>query len=322
MAVVPESRATRTDMSAVLQATPQRYQAPTVRTEVRSVWSAQALRGIGATWSVREQALYWVDAASQQLHRFDPARKLRDSWSLGEDIGGVAECMEHPGLLLTLRRDLAIFDPDTGRLQRLHQAEPAQPGNRMGMGRCDAQGRLWFCTHNASNSSPTGALYRYTGGSQCTRVLAGLGGGHGPAWSLDQRTLFLTDAAQRRVLAFDFDPDKGTLGIARTWLQLDPRAGIPNGLCTDAVGRIWLARGGAGCVSCHDADTGEELLRIPVPASQVTGCAFGGKDLHTLFITSASQPSPHTALFEEPLAGALFAVDIDSPGSATHWFVG
>lgn len=320
--MAPESHATHTDMAAVLQATPQRYQAPMVRTEVRSVWSAQALRGAGAVWSRREDALYWVDTAGRQLHRFDPVRKLRDSWSFDEDIGAVAECSRQPGLLVALRRDLAIFDPETGRLQRLHQVEPAHPGNRLGDGHCDAQGRFWFGTHNASNPSPTGALYRYAGGSQCTRVHSGLASSHGPAWSPDQRTLFLTDSAQRRVLAYDMDADRGTLSPARTWLQLARHEGSPQGLCTDADGRIWLARAGAGCVSCHAPDTGEELLRIRVPASQVTGCTFGGRDLRTLFITSACQQAVDASLFNEPLAGALFAVEVESPGVPAHLFVG
>lgn len=324
MAVAPESRATHTDMVAVLHATPQRYPAPAVRTEVRSVWSAQALRGAGALWSVREGALYWVDTGGRQLHRFDPARKLRDSWEFVDSVGGVAECRQHIGLLIALGRDLARFDPDTGRLQRLHQAEPAHPGNRVGEGRCDAQGRFWFATHSANGSTTTGAAYRYTGGSQCSRMPMVLSSSHAPAWSADQHTLFWTDTAQHSVKACDFDPHSGSLGPARTWLQLARHEGAPQGLCTDATGRIWLARAGPrmGSVSCHAPDTGVELLRIPVPASHVTGCAFGGHDLRTLFITSASHAFPAVSLLDEPLAGALFAVEIDSPGLAAHLFVG
>ncbi len=322
--MAPESRATRTDMAAVLQATPQRYPAPKVRTEVRSVWSAQALRGAGALWSTRESALYWVDTAGQQLHRFDPAQKLRDSWEFAETVGAVAECFHPTDLLISLGRDLARFSPDTGRLQRLHQAEPAHPGNRVGEGRCDAQGRFWFSTHAAHGQGISGAAYRYTGGSQCKRTQVNLGAGHSPTWSLDQRTLFWADPAQRRILACDFDAHCGAIGPTRTWLQLARHDGMPQSLCTDALGRIWLARAGtrAGGISCHTPDSGEELLRIPIPASHVTGCTFGGPDLCTLFITSASQASPAVSLLDEPLAGALFAVEIDSPGLAAHLFVG
>lgn len=322
MAVAPEFRATHTDMAAVLQATPQRYRPPAVRSEVRSVWSAQALRGAGPVWSSRENALYWVDTAGRQLHRFHPQHKLRDSWSFDESIGAVAECVSRPGLLLALRHELAVFDPDSGRLQRLHQAEPAQPANRFGDGRCDVRGRFWVSTRHATSQVPSGALYRYTGGSRCQRLQSGIGPSHGPAWSLDHTTLFMTDAAQRRVLACDFDADKGTLGVPRTWLQLAPGEGQAQGLCTDAAGRIWIARSGAGFVSSHDPDTSEELLRITIPAKQVTACTFGGPDLRTLFITSASQQTSDAGLLSEPLAGALFAVEVDSPGLPAHLFVG
>lgn len=309
-------------MAAVLQATPQRYPPPAVRGEVRSVWSAQALRGAGPVWSSREAALYWVDTAGRQLHRFDPVRKLRDSWSFDEDVGAVAECAAQPGLLLALRRDLAHFDPETGRLRRLHQPEPAQPGNRLGGGCCDAQGRFWVSTHSANAQLPTGALYRYSGGSHCARLLSDLNANHGLCWSADQRTLFLADPAQRRVLACDFDAPSGSISPTRTWLQLARHEGTPQGMCTDASGRIWLARAGAGSVSCHAPDTGEELLRVRVPASQVTGCSFGGPELRTLFITSACQLATEAALFSEPLAGALFAVEVDGPGLPAHIFVG
>ena len=42
---------------------------------------------------------------------------------------------------------------------------------------------------------------------------------------------------------------------------------------------------------------------------QVTSCAFGGADLETLYITTASLRMDRAALAEQPLAGALFAVD-------------
>jgi len=77
---------------------------------------------------------------------------------------------------------------------------------------------------------------------------------------------------------------------------------------------------GGACVACFDPETGELLRKINVPAANVTSCAFGGKDLKTLFITTASiSMSPEVAA-KYPLAGNLFAIDLDVSGVPAFFF--
>lgn len=296
--------------------------APTVCSTVDSVWSAQALLGEGTLWSVREQALYWVDILGHQLHRYHPASQMRDSWGFDEEVSAVAERAQGPGLLLTLRHDFALFDPGTRRLQRLHRPEPLQAGNRFNDGKCDAQGRFWAGTMDFACSASTGALYRYGGGNQCSRMHDGIAVTNGPTWSLDGRTMYFNDTVQGQVLAFDFEPDTGALGTARPWLKLEADDGYPDGMTTDAAGRVWIAHWGAACVSCHDPASATELLRIYLPTSHITNCTFGGADLRTLFITSASTGLSAEQLRDQPLAGALFSVQLGSPGLPAHCFAG
>lgn len=288
--------------------------------EVHSVWTAQALHGAAPVWSVRERALYWVDTLGHQLHRFQSKDQLRDSWSLGERISAIAERADQPGLLLALQHALVLFDPDTGRLQDLHRLESSQSSHQFSAGQCDAQGRFWLCSEATAGMSAPGALCRYSGDSQCTRLLTGLNSGAGLTWSHDQRTLYVSDPAQDTVFAYTCDPLRGTLGPARRWLTLRRGEGHPRGMCTDAAGRIWLAHYGAGSVRCYEAESAQELLRIAVPASRVTACAFGGPDLRTLFITTSS-PHANVVPFGEPLAGALFAAELNNPGLPASLFV-
>jgi sugar lactone lactonase YvrE len=56
--------------------------------------------------------------------------------------------------------------------------------------------------------------------------------------------------------------------------------------------------------------------------SQCTKAAFGGADLRTLYITSASIDLSDEQRAGQPLAGGLFRVRVDVPGLPANEFAG
>lgn len=296
---------------------------PRLLSAPRCLWDAGAELGEGTCWSVREQALYWVDILGRQLHRCNADGQARHTWYFEETISAVAERVSQPGLAVTLRRGLALFDPRSGALRRLHEPEPERPGNRFNDGKCDAAGRFWGGTMDFDCQAPTGALYRFDAQGHATRAAdVRWAVTNGPTWSRDGRTMYANDTVQREVVAFDFDPDSGALSNRRVWLRFAQDDGFPDGMTTDADGRLWIAHWGAAAVTCHDPGTAAELLRVPLPASHVTNVAFGGPDLSTLFVTSARFGLNDAQRAAEPLAGALFAVATDARGLPPHPFAG
>jgi xylono-1,5-lactonase len=284
---------------------------------------AEALLGEGTLWSVREQALYWVDILGCQLHRFDPATGRTAEWTFAEEVSAVAERAEQAGLIVTLRRGFALFDPTAGGQPRyLHQPEAALPGNRFNDGKCDAQGRFWGGTMDFACEAPTGSLYRFDPDGRCTKHDSGFAVTNGPTWSADGRTMYFNDTVQGRIHAYDFDPVAGTLSNKRLWHSFAPGDGVPDGMTTDAAGRIWIAHWGGACVSCHDPVSALELGRVVLPVANVTNCAFGGPDLRTLFITSARTGLTPAQLEAQPLAGGLFAARVDACGVLPNLFRG
>jgi D-xylonolactonase len=297
--------------------------APKLLSEPRCVWPAGATLGEGTCWSQREQALYWVDILEHRLYRYRLADGARDSWRFDETISAVAERANAPGLAITLRRGLALFDPATGALQRLHEPEPEREGNRFNDGKCDAQGRFWAGSMDFGCKAPTGALYRFDAAGHGVRAFdARFAVTNGPTWSRDERTMYFNDTVQQQIHAFDFDVASGTLSNQRPWLRFADGDGYPDGMTTDVDGRLWIAHWGAACVTCHDPDTAQELLRVPLPTDHITNIAFGGPTLRTLFITSARFELSEARLQTQPLAGGLFVVETDTTGRPANLFAG
>jgi sugar lactone lactonase YvrE len=59
------------------------------------------------------------------------------------------------------------------------------------------------------------------------------------------------------------------------------------------------------------------MRTIILPASIPTCCEFGGRDLDVLFVTSAKLRK-----LSDPLAGALFAIDVGVKGLTLPYFKG
>ncbi|WP_372658831.1 SMP-30/gluconolactonase/LRE family protein [Hydrogenophaga sp.] len=306
-----------------------RPQASTFSAPVIGPWRClQALGaelGEGLLWSVREQVLYWVDILACRLHRLDPVGGGHASWTFAEEISALAERAHAPGLIVTLRRGFAVFDPATDREPRyLHQPGHEPPGNRFNDGKCDAQGRFWAGSMDFACEAPTGALYRYDPDGRCTRHDQGFVVTNGPTWASGARglALYFNDTVNASTYCYDFDAAAGTLSNKRLWNRFAPGDGVPDGMTTDALGRVWIAHWGGACVSCHDPVTAQELGRVRLPTRHVTNCSFGGADLRTLFVSTARSGLTPEQLAAEPLAGGLFAVSVDSPGLPAHGFGG
>jgi len=124
--------------------------------------------------------------------------------------------------------------------------------------------------------------------------------------------MYFADSAQHTIWAFPYDTATGAIGERHVFARTDP-AEAPDGATVDADGYLWSVRYGGARIVRHAPDGRIDRV-IDVPARQVTSCAFGGADLSTLFITSATQGMTPEQRSAQPLAGTLLAIEVGVRG--------
>lgn len=273
--------------------------------------AAQADVGEGPVWSATEGALYWVDVLAGTLHRLVPGSGATRAWQLPAEVGSFA-LRVGGGAIVALRTGFGLLDLDSGEVAVLEDPEADQPRTRFNDGKCDRRGRFWAGTMDLAGSEPLGALYRYEGPGRCARMLSGVLLSNGLGWSPDDRVMYHTDSPTGVITAYDYDIDTGTLSSPRPF-AVDRAGDVPDGLTVDAEGCIWSVKWDGWRVVRYTAE-GRVDREVALPVQQPTSCTFGGPGLTTLFVTSARHGLDAAALDEQPLAGAVFAVDTGTSG--------
>jgi xylono-1,5-lactonase len=277
------------------------------------IFQIQSQLGESALWAPQEQRLYWLDLMGPALHRFDPGKRRNESWllPLGTPLGGVVRTPR--GLLLAAPEGLFRCDFDGRRLELWTDPNARPDDTRFNDCKVDRGGRLWLASKHVEESEATGQLYRVMPDGSSAVVDQGFACANGPAFSPDGRRLYLADTTARRIFAYDLDPGSGAVSHRRLFAEFSPEDGEPDGMTVDAEGGLWVCHWGGWRVTRFLPD-GQRDCAIALPVPQVTSCCFGGKDLRTLFVTTASVDMTSAEAARAPLAGSLFRADIGLAG--------
>jgi len=287
---------------------------------LRCVLDIQASLGECPVWSMDEQALYWVDINAPSLNRFDPATGENITMPMPESIGCFA-LRSGGGFVVALRGGFWLASKE-GELTRKVGDAPYDPHHhRFNDGRCDARGRLFAGYMNEARDASSAALVRLDPEFTQTQVISGMSISNGLAWSPDGRTMYHADTPTRTVKAYDYDPASALPSNPRVFVRFSADGDRPDGAAVDSEGCYWSALYGGGKI-VRIAPDGRVLAAFAVPAICPTMCAFGGRDLCMLYVTSARQQRCDDELARLPQSGGIFAMPVDVPGLPEPKFAG
>lgn len=278
--------------------------------------------GEGVFWDHRYNRLLWVDITRGKLYSMNPENHEARRVDFDQTIGTVVPVEgSNDKVIVALAKGFIIVDLYTGECSSyLGNPEGKYWNLRWNEGKCDPQGRLWVGSMHLFGQKSNAGLWMIEADGTATRKLDATIA-NGIVWTSDRRTMYWNDSPTKAIKAYDYDEMTGEISNERVVVKnLDF---FPDGMSIDTDDKLWVAMWGGWGVSRWCPDTGEELLRLDLPCSQVSACAFGGENLDQLYVSTAYNRLSPPDKVKQPLAGRLFKFDLSGfniKGTKSNFF--
>ena len=255
--------------------------------------------------------LIFSDQHNRRVVRMDPSGKAETLVEVPQQPSGIGWLPD--GRMLVV----SMLDRRLLRLEGSQLVEHADLST-LATGECndmvvDSRGRAYvgnfgFDLYGGEEARETCIILIEPDGT--TRVAAdGIGFPNGSVITDDGRTLIVAESYGGRLIAFRITDD-GLLVERRVFAQLE--GAIPDGICLDAEGAVWLACPVTGRV-LRVRDGGEVLDEIKVTNAGAYACMLGGEDRRTLYMCTAASSDPKETV--SLASGRIEVIAVDVPGA-------
>ena len=272
--------------------------------------------GEGITYSSNDNFLYWLDIGNlSKLHKLDLSFKKKEIFELPEIVTATS-VRSSDELILATNNGIKLFNTFNKKFESVLNIESQQLLTRSNDGASDSLGRFWFGTmqNNFDKNGKSipineniGKLYKVDTNKKISIVVEELGIPNTFVWSPDNKNFYFTDTLNGTILSYDFELESGELSNKKNFATFD--RGHPDGSTIDTDGCVWNCRWGGSCI-VRFTPSGKVDQIIEMPVQNITNCIFGGSDMKTLFITTASNEGKN----KNDLDGSLFSINLNYQG--------
>lgn len=275
--------------------------------EISVVYKKINILGEGPVYDEITDTLYWVDILDKKIYRSSLKEEELSYIQLNDMVSAIA-LTDGAEIIAGAGHYLYLVSP-SGSIKSISEIERGM-NTRFNDGKVSPEGYLVIGTMDLEEKRPIGSLYSFDG-KNFKKILSGLTISNGLAWDVKRRLFYFIDSPTKKVNVYEYDSDMNLkyIGVAA---DLRDEAGVPDGMTIDADGMIWVAIWGGSKVIRFDPFQNKKLIEIRVPAEKTSSCAFGGKRMDTLFITSAAS--------ENDLGGSLFSIKTEYQGKYSYRF--
>lgn len=295
---------------------------PTI-TEMELLLDVKNQLGEGAIWNHKTQELWWIDIEGKKFSTYNPLTLKSKTYNTKQRIGTVVPSRNGQDAILALQNGVWRFNLESDEMTFLVSPEIDTNNIRLNDGKCDPAGRLWVGSMHLNQTKYAANLFQIQPNKDKVLIREmqdSVTISNGITWSLDEKTMYYIDTDRGNVRAYNYDKTTGEITKERVVITVSDTLGYPDGMTIDNEGMLWIALWNGDCVTRWNPNTGELLQKIEVPAHNVTSCSFGGENLETLYITSASIDMTAAELAAKPLSGGVFKINPGVRGVETYFF--
>ncbi len=280
--------------------------------------SRRCTLGEGPVWHDESGRVLWVDILQRGVHWHSLSDGATGTFSMPSDIG--AFLPREDGRWVALLTDGAyLFDEADSSLELMalfpHALGPVEGSPRMRANDAEVSPRgdvlAGTMPYDIDAYPGSASLYVLNAGS-FSPLVDGVTISNGIGWSADHSQMFYVDTPTNRVDVFDWSSTGPVeLSNRRVFADVDRNLGWPDGLAIDQAGYVWVALWGGSRVQRFAPD-GSLAGYVEVPCVNVTSCAFVGKDLMQLVITTSNIDQE-----TDQAAGKTYLFNVTVPGLPT-----
>jgi sugar lactone lactonase YvrE len=275
-----------------------------------SLLDRRFILGEGPAYDGRTNILSWVDIKTGSLFLWDMNKKQLEEIQTGQNLGAAVPTIKGKYIAAMTT---GIYFVDKNGLSFVCRPPELTDNYRLNDAKCDPAGRFWFGTCRLfRDTSGEGSLFRLDPDRNCYRILKDPEISNGLAWSDDKKTMYYIDTPKKRIDAFDYELETGSISNRRQ--VIDFQDSFPDGMTIDSEGKLWVALWGGNKVVRCDPASGKVISEVQLPSKNITSCCFAGENLDTLFITSSGEG------FENPETGRVFYTQPGVQGTPTVLF--
>lgn len=267
--------------------------------------------GEGIFWHPDRQAPFWFDIVSNRLLSRNGDRC--EAWDFAGFVSAAA-VVDRDRLLVATASGLVLYDLERRASTPLAVFPTSGVPTRANDGRCDPFGGFWISTIGFNGETGAGAIYRFADG-RLNRLFNEVSIPNAICFAPGGAFACFADSSKHMIWRVELDSAGWPKSDPVSYIDMTAEKLLPDGAVIDAEGCLWVALWGAARVDRYNPQ-GRLVAQVSVPATNASCPAFGGPDLRTLFVTSASVglEAPGQA------DGRTYAAKLEITGQAEHRF--
>lgn len=274
--------------------------------------------GESPIWKAESNSVVWIDAAANDVYEYFPHSDTIAFYKVPFEITAIVPC-DNQHWVCASKQGLFLASPNLDEFTRI--TDPFAQHSHLHCNDAVASplGQLWFGSMNCEDlESPDGKLFQVTK-DNIIAMDAEFSVANGICFNRNLKRLYCSNMFQKVVFEYQLNESMTEIVDKSVFVTFNDKEGFPDGLCSDHDGNIYICHWDKGKVSYYMPSPSaignpDKLGEIVLPVKHATRCTFGGKNLDTLFVTTANYNQTSTESTLYPKSGQLFILNAPTTG--------